>query len=324
MLITRRKFIIAGSVAALLAPTAIARADDVIRIATLASGTVAWEIDTIIHYGLDRKHGFTLSVVPVAGKQSADVMLAAGAADVIVTDWIWVSRQRNQGADYTFIPYSKQIGSVLVISQSPLKTLADLKGKKIGIAGGPTDKSWVLIRAYAQKTFALDLAQESQPIFAAPPLLNEELERGNIDALITFWQFAEPLKAKGARELITLADTTQTLGLDPETPLLGYVFSEGWAKTHSGLASKLAKASREAKTILASDNSEWDRLRPLMKAQTDQDFEALKAGFRAGIPATNNVNIEAAQRLFSILAAIGGRDLTGDQATLAVGTFADD
>ena len=324
MLITRRKFIIAGSVAALLAPAALARADDVIRIATLASGTVAWEIDTIIHYGLDRKHGFTLSVVPVAGKQSADVMLAAGAADVIVTDWIWVSRQRNQGADYTFIPYSKQIGSVLVISQSPLKTLADLKGKKIGIAGGPTDKSWVLIRAYAQKTFALDLAQESQPIFAAPPLLNEELERGNIDALITFWQFAEPLKAKGARELITLADTAQTLGLDPETPLLGYVFSEGWAKTHSGLASKLAKASREAKTILASDNSEWDRLRPLMKAQTDQDFEALKAGFRAGIPATNNVNIEAAQRLFSILAAIGGRDLTGDQATLAVGTFADD
>jgi len=322
MLITRRKMMFAGSAAALLASAAIARADDVIRIATLTSGTVAWEIDTIIHHGLDRKNGFTLSVVPVAGKQSADVMLAAGAADVIVTDWIWVSRQRNQGADYTFIPYSKQIGSVLITSQSPLKTLADLKGKKIGIAGGPTDKSWVLIRAYAQKTFALDLAQESQPVFAAPPLLNEELERGGIDALITFWQFAEPLKAKGARELITLADTAQTLGLDPETPLLGYVFSEGWAKAHSGLAPKLAKASREAKAILASDNSEWERLRPLMNVQTDQDFEALKAGFRAGIPASSDVNIEAAQRFFAVLAASGGRDLTGDQATLAQGTFA--
>jgi len=322
MLITRRKMMIAGSAAALLASLANARAEDAIRIATLASGTVAWEIDTILHHGLDRKNGFNLSVVPVAGKQSADVMLAAGAADVIVTDWIWVSRQRNQGADYTFIPYSKQIGSVLVPSQSPLKSLADLKGKKIGIAGGPTDKSWVLIRAYAQKTFALDLAQESQPIFAAPPLLNEELERGGIDALMTFWQFAEPLKAKGARELITLADTAQTLGLDPETPLLGYVFSEGWAKAHSGVVLKLANASREAKTILASDNSEWKRLRPLMKVQTDQDFEALKAGFRAGIPASNEINIEAAQRLFIVLATIGGRDLTGDQATLAQGTFA--
>lgn len=313
---------IAGSAAALLASLTSARADDTIRIATLASGTVAWEINTILHHGLDRKNGFTLSVVPVAGKQSADVMLAAGEADVIVTDWIWVSRQRNQGADYTFIPYSKQVGSVLVASQSPLKTLADLKGKKIGIAGGPTDKSWVLIRAYAQKAFAIDLAHESQPVFAAPPLLNEELERGGIDALMTFWQFAATLKAKGARELITLADTAQTLGLDPGTPLLGYVFSEGWAKAHSGLSLKLAKASREAKAILTSDNSEWERLRPLMKVQTDQDFDALKSGFRAGIPASNKINIDAAQRLFTVLAAIGGRDLTGDQATLAQGTFA--
>ena len=75
--------LLAGSAAALLPLPTKSRAEDIIRIATLASGTVAWEIDTILHHGLDRKFGFTLSVVPVAGKQSADVMLAAGACDVI-------------------------------------------------------------------------------------------------------------------------------------------------------------------------------------------------------------------------------------------------
>ena len=181
---------LAGSAAVLLASRTEPRADDVIRIATLASGTVAWEIDTILHHGLDRKFGFTLSVVPVAGKQSADVMLAGGACDIIVTDWIWVSRQRQQGADYTFIPYSKQIGALLVKPNAPLRTLADLKGKKIGVAGGPTDKGWTLIRAFAKKTLSMDLEKDSEAVFAAPRLLNEEFERDTIDALLTNWQFS--------------------------------------------------------------------------------------------------------------------------------------
>ena len=40
---------LAGSAAVLLASRTQSRADDVIRVATLASGTLAWEIDTILH-----------------------------------------------------------------------------------------------------------------------------------------------------------------------------------------------------------------------------------------------------------------------------------
>lgn len=323
MPITRRMMLLAGSAAALLALPTKSRAEDIIRIATLASGTVAWEIDTILHHGLDRKFGFTLSVVPVAGKQSADVMLAAGACDVIVTDWIWVSRQRQQGADYTFIPYSKQIGALLTKPNSSIKTLADLKGKKIGVAGGPTDKSWILICAFAKKTMAIDLEKDSEAVFAAPRLLNEEFERDHIDAIMTYWQFSYPLKAKGARELIALSDVAKTLGLDPDTPLLGYVFSERLAKTHSGIATKLARASQAAKLILAKDEEEWIRLRPLMNVETDQDFEALKAGFRAGIPAATMPNKVAAERLLQALSESGDTHLRGENATLASGTFAE-
>ena len=319
---TRRMIVITGSALALLASFTSSRADDVIRIATLATGTVSWETDTIIHHGLDRKFGFTLSVIPVAGKQSAVVMLAAGACDVIVTDWIWVSRQRHQGADFTFIPYSKQIGALLVKPTSSLKTPADLKGKRIGVAGGPTDKNWILIRAFAKKTMALDLERDSEVVFAAPRLLNEEFERDHIDALITYWQFSYPLKAKGARELITLAEGAKALGLDPETPLLGYVFSESLVKSHPDIATKLASASHAAKMILATDDQEWIRLKPLMNVETDQDFEALKAGFRAGIPDLNPSKNEMAERLLRALAEGGDVNSTGDYATLAPGTFA--
>ncbi len=319
---TRRTLLFASAATSLMMASSSASAEEAVRIATLKTGTVAWEVDTIIHNGLDKKHGIALALVPVGGKQSADVMLAGGEADVIVSDWIWVSRQRNAGADYTFSPYSRQVGSIVVKGDSALQSLADLKGRKIGVAGGPTDKSWVLFQALARKDFAFDLAKESEPVFAAPPLLSEKLGSGEIDAVITFWHFAAKLRANGGRDIATVADAAKSLGLDTETPLLGYVYSEKWSKDHGDAASKLAAASAEAKALLASNDKEWDRLRPMMNVKTDAEFEALKAGFRAGIPKSPDVNPATAGQLFKILAEIGGTDLAGEKPDLAAGTFA--
>ncbi len=321
-MLTRRKLIFATAAIGLAMSPVSVRAEDAVRIATLKTGTVAWEVDTIIHNGLDKKHGIALTLVPVGGKQSADVMLAGGEADVIVSDWIWVSRQRNAGADYTFSPYSRQVGSIVVKGDSSIKSLSDLKGKKIGVAGGPTDKSWVLFQAQARKDFNFDLAKEAEPVFAAPPLLNEKLGTGEIDAVITFWHFAAKLRANGGRDIASVADAAKSLGLDSETPLLGYVYSEKWSKEHGDAAAKLAAASADAKSLLASDDKEWDRLRPMMNVKTDAEFDALKAGFRAGIPKSQDVNPATAGQLFKVLADIGGTELAGDKPDLAAGTFA--
>jgi NitT/TauT family transport system substrate-binding protein len=321
-MLTRRKLFFATAAIAIALSPVSALAEDAVRIATLKTGTVAWEVDTIIHNGLDRKHGISLTLVPVGGKQSADVMLAGGEADVIVSDWIWVSRQRNSGADYTFSPYSRQVGSIVVKGDSSIMTLSDLKGKKIGVAGGPTDKSWVLFQALARKDFNFDLAKDAEPVFAAPPLLTEKLGTGEIDAVITFWHFAAKLRANGGRDVATVADAAKSLGLDTETPLLGYVYSEKWSMEHGNAAWKLAAASADAKLLLATDDKEWDRLRPMMNVKTDAEFEALKAGFRAGIPKSSDVNPAAAGQLFKVLADIGGTELAGDKPELAVGTFA--
>lgn len=317
-----RRFFLIASALLVMATSQQARAEVPVRIATLPAGTVAWEVDTIIHNGFDKKHGIALALVPVGGKQSADVMLAGGATDVIVSDWIWVSRQRNAGADYAFIPYSRQVGSIVVKGDSAIKSLADLKGKKIGIAGGPTDKSWVLFQGLARHELNLDLAKQAEPVFAAPPLLNEKLESGEIDAVITFWHFAAKLRAAGGRDIATVTDAAQALGLDAETPLLGYVYSEKWSNEHESAALKLAAASADAKALLATSEDEWRRLRPLMKVKTDAEFEALKAGFRAGIPKHMKVDEAAAASLFALLGKIGGAELVGDKPELAKGTFA--
>jgi NitT/TauT family transport system substrate-binding protein len=200
--------------------------------------------------------------------------------------------------------------------------LSDLRNRKIGIAGGPTDKSWILLRALAMKEQSIDLAKEAELVFAAPPLLNEQFEMGAIDALITFWHFAALLKAKGAREIATVSDAAQALGLDSETPLLGYVFSEKWSRAQGNAAAKLAAASQDAKELLARDDAEWQRLRALMRVKNDAEFEALKAGFRDGIPKSNIIDPAAAERLFKVLANYGGEELSRENPVLAPGTFA--
>ncbi len=116
-----------------------------VRVGTLQFGTVNWELG-VIGDGIDAKHGFTLKPVVLADKDATSVALLSGDVDAIVTDWIWVAKQRSLGRDFTFVPFSRSVGALMVDPAKGYKTIGDLKGKSLGVAGGASDKSWVLLR----------------------------------------------------------------------------------------------------------------------------------------------------------------------------------
>lgn len=314
--------VIGGAVLAAALSVGTAFADTpVLRAAVLKFGTVNWELDTIQHHGLDAAEGFTLEVQGMAGGSAAKVAFQGGEADVIVSDWLWVARQRAAGKDYAFIPYSKAVGGVLVPQGSPAQSLADLKDTKIGIAGGPLDKSWLILRAYAQQEYGLDLAAETEQVFGAPPLIFKTALGGDLGGAINYWHFMAKMEAGGMRKLVDVSDASAALGLDPETPLLGYVVTGQLLRDNPDLVHGLARASRAAKALLATDDAEWDRLRPRMNAKTDAEFAGLKAGFRAGIPAEGPVDEQAADRMLKLMVELAGADLLGDATELPDGVF---
>ena len=51
----------------------------------------------------------------------------------------------------------------MVHPKAGIKTLKDLKGRKLGIAGGPVDKSWLMLRAYSKKKLGIDLKKVIKP-----------------------------------------------------------------------------------------------------------------------------------------------------------------
>lgn len=293
-----------------------------IRVGVLAYGTVNWELDTVRHHGLDRAEGVELVVTKLSGKNATAIALQGGAVDAIVTDWIWVSRQRSSGADFTFVPHSVAVGGLMVRPDAGIESLDDLRGRKIGIAGGPVDKSWLMLRAFAKKKIGIDLLDVVEPTYAAPPLLNIILLKREIPAVLNFWHYTARLKAAGMTEMVSVDELLAALGVEGQPPLIGWVFSEKWAASNTDTTQSFLRSLRAAKKMLASSDSEWERIRPLTKAENEETFIALRDSYRAGIPKSfGDGNIVAAEQLFSTLAKYGGRDLVGDNASLAAGTF---
>ncbi len=296
-----------------------------VKVGVLKFGTVNWELDVIKHNGFDAAEGVDLQTIEFANVNATAIALQSGAVDAIVTDWLWVTRLRAEGADFTFVPYSISVGALVVPPDSPIATLADLEGKRLGIAGGPVDKSWLVIRALAAQRDGLDLDQAVDKVFGAPPLLNEQIDLGEIDALINNWNFVAQLEAKGYRRLIGAADAAKALGIESDVPLLGYVFGSGWAALHRDDVLGLVRASRRAKQLLIDSDSEWDRLRPLMRAADEPTFLALRDEFRRGVPQHwGDAERADAAKLFEIMAKLGGADLVGSSSTLQPGTFWDE
>ena len=95
-----------------------------------------------------------------------------------------------------------------------------------------------------------------------------------------------------------------------------------WAAKNADGLSRFLKAAGEAKTILASSDAEWDRIRPLTQASDDAAFAAYRARYREGIPTRSTAEEETdARRLYKVLAELGGAELVGPASELDPGTY---
>ncbi|MCU0954195.1 MAG: ABC transporter substrate-binding protein [Hyphomicrobium sp.] len=319
MIITRRAILASGlGIAAaeglgrLAGPAAAWAETRKLRVASVKFGTLAWLLETIKAEKLDVKYGIELEIVETATNQSSPVALYGGSADVVVTDWPWALRQRAMGEAVKFAPFSGALGAVIVPADSPVRSLAELKGKKLGVAGSSTDKSWLLLRAHAKQELGADLADLVQPQYGAAPLLAEQLKDGRLDAVLNFWTFTARLEAQGFRRVISISDVMTALGIDPQPALVGFIWKESAEAELLPAINGLLAAAKEANELLAQSDSPWDRLRPMMKAVDDKEFQALKAGYRAGIRGYwSEADMKSAEKIMNILLVSGDAELAG-------------
>lgn len=293
----------------------------ILRIGVQASGTVDWELAALQDDPDTASADFQLSIQRLANAEAGKIALQSGAVDVIVSDWIWVSKLRSSGADFTFYPYSTTSGALMVKDTSPIRTIQDLKGKRLGIAGGELDKNWLLLQALAQKE-QIDLKAATEQIFGAPPLINEQLKQDRIDAALNYWHFAVRLESLGYRQIIDGKGLLQALGIEEEVPSLGYVFNRNWALQHKKAVNDFLKASREAKNRLCDSDAAWRKIIPLTQVDDPATQAKLRQRYCEGrIAQWSEQEQQAAERIYTLLRTLSNNKLTGQSEHLQAGTF---
>src|SRR5215475_12823800 len=108
-------------------------AAETLRIGVQTTGTFAWQLDVIRRHGLAGSAGLDLEVSQFASPDAGKLALNSGTVDLAVVDWLWVARARALGARLLFYPYSSAAGAIMVKADSPLKKLADLRGRVLGV-----------------------------------------------------------------------------------------------------------------------------------------------------------------------------------------------
>jgi len=316
--------LLAGALAAgaLLAGPA-AEAADTLRIALQKTGTVAWEIDLMKARGLDKAADLDIRTTELASTDAGKIALQGGSADMIVSDWLWVQRERSLGDKLVFTPYSSALGAVMVKAGARIRSAADLDGVSIGVAGGPLDKSWLLLQAAAKKG-GLDLSAKSKPAFGAPPLIAEKFAQGETDAALEFWNFCADLETRGFARGIDMIDVEKALGAKGPVAMTGYVFSEDFASAHREALKRFFGALAKARETLANDPTAWDAIKARLKLTDDAALAIYKKRYLDGAP-KRAVAEEAvdAKALYAVLAEIGGAALVGDAHALDAATFYD-
>lgn len=299
-----------------------AHAADKLRLAIQKTGSLAWELDFIKAWGLDKSAELELEISELASPEAGKIALRGGSADIVVSDWLWVSRERSLGSDLVFAPYSSTIGAVMVPATSAIAGIKDLKGKKFGIAGGAIDKSWLMLQAYGKRG-GIDLKQEASLVFAAPPLLAEKAVQGEMDAVLNFWNFCADLEARGFKSLVAMDDVEKALGAKGSVAMLGYVFDGGFAKKNADALARFLKITRQAKEGLAASPEEWWRkMAPQLGAKDGKALEIYRRRYAEGIPRRTIAEEEAdARTLYHVLAETGGAELVGTATELDPGTY---
>jgi NitT/TauT family transport system substrate-binding protein len=318
-----RNFVAALALYASACLASSAEAADHLRISIQKTGTVSWEIALMKARGLDKAADLEVETTELASTDAGKVALEGGGADMIVSDWLWVARERGLGDKLLFTPYSSALGAVMAPKDSPIRGLADLAGRSIGVAGGPIDKSWLLLRAAALRK-GLDLSRTARPSYGAPPLIAEKFAQGETDVALEFWNFCADLETRGFRRAIEMADVEKALGASGQVAMTGYVFSESFAAAHRDVLSRYFAAVAAVHEILAHDRSAWEPIKARLNLKDDAALEVYRTRYLDGIPKRTVAEQAADARiLYRALADLGGKELVGEAADLDVGLFYD-
>jgi len=226
--------------------------------------------------GIAKKYGIDVDLMRVASPTASYTVMQTGDFNVGFGGWLSVAVLRSKGFKlsnvYSMVGYTVE---TMVKADSPLKSLADLKGKRLGLFGGANAATTWLFRVVSVKFFGFDPTKEAKIFFGAPPLLVGMLDRGELDAILILDPFITQLLETGKFKSIGNPGNIWREKTGQHPMLVAITVNEPWAKANPDVVKRFVLAYREALTYLKTKPEAWPEIAKAMKVKTEKGAKLL-------------------------------------------------
>ena len=219
-----------------------------VRLGDLAQSLNEIASHVIIDQKLDRKYGIAVTYRAYPTLDGLFTAIRGKDVDIGFSGWTAIAQFRSKGFPVTTVfPVGRGVTvDVIVPSGSPIKSIADLKGKKVGTFAGAAGTATVLFRVITSKLYGFDPGKAGDMQFAGPGLLPALLDKGQIDAAVMFDPLAAKLEASGKyRSIGNLADAYKAATGD-DFLWIGYATNDDFMRRHPKAIKNFTRAWLDA------------------------------------------------------------------------------
>jgi NitT/TauT family transport system substrate-binding protein len=236
-------------------------------------------IKVIKDQGLDKKYNLDLDVKEFLNPPATAQAITQGAVDLGFGGLTTMDQARAGGSDVMMIgALSVPTAGVFVPKGSSIKSLSDLKGKRVGSFTALNGATTAVLQALVKQAYGVDmLTQLDGQVHVAPDAeLYGLLDQGQLDAIVldaagTAYQVAEG----NYTELVDLtADYNKKLGYSPL--YLGPVTTDSYAQKNCSAVRAYNSALRDGVQYVLNNDSVWkDYAASLGQADAADSFQKL-------------------------------------------------
>ena len=211
-------------------------------------------------HGLLDETGLKVETVKSLSPANLHLMVTERQVDIGFGGFTTMATARSEGKDVIVIGgVLSPVNMVFVRKNSPIQSLKDLRGKKLGVFGGTGSTTFTFLAVLAQKWGGIDLSKETNLVSNAAPLLIEQLSKGQIDAaLLGTTDTIQMVAQDRFRPLVDLSEDYKAHQGGRAPAHVTIVTNEVFAKEHADVVRDYLKAYKATLEFIHAHPGVWD------------------------------------------------------------------
>lgn len=148
-------------------------------------GTQDLVMTYMLDQGFHKRYNLNLDVVTMLSPSALHTAIVEKQVDMGFGGFVTMAVARHQGRDIIVFGVLTGPSNVIVVRKdSPVQSVADLRGRRLGVFGGLNATTTQITLGVGRRVHGIDLRSEAELITAPNPALFGLLDRGDLDAAL--------------------------------------------------------------------------------------------------------------------------------------------